>query len=259
MRFSLSWHATAVLRRHLDVFRQSFWVTAIPSFLEPLVWLIGMGYGLGMLMRGAFTDQEGITYLEFIAPGIAAGTVMTASAIECVVGSFVRLRFLKMYDAMLATPCSLEDIVTGDILYGTVKAFFQVGAIFLVMAALGLIQSWTVIAVPVFVGAAGFLFGAMGMCYCALIPEISWVDYFFALFMTPMFILSGAFFPLDAFPAWLQTAAWWVPLYHTVEPVRALTLGTAGVEIWTHLFWTLVAGVVFYVLAVRLMRRRLIS
>ncbi len=256
---SVSWLSVAVLRRHLDVFRESFLVSAIPAFIDPLIWLVGMGYGLGALMRGALPEAAGFSYLEFIAPGVAAGAMMTAPAIECVVGSFVRLRFQKLYDAMLTTPCSLEDVVTGDILFGTVKAFVQAAAIFLVMAGLGLVKSWEVAFVPVFAVAAGFLFGSMGLCYCALIPEITWVDYFFALFITPMMLVSGAFFPLDRLPGWLQTAAEWTPLYHTVEPVRALTLGLGDGHLAYHLAWTLAAGVVFYFLALRLMRRRLIT
>lgn len=256
---SVSPLSLAVLRRHLDVFRHSFFITAIPSFVEPLVWLVGLGFGLGMLMKPAMAGTEGFTYLEYIAPGIAAGAMMSGAALECAIGSFVRVRFQKLYDAMMSTPCSLEDIVTGDILYGVFKALFQATAIFIVMAVLGLIKSPLVLLVPVFAVAAGFLFGAIGLCYCAVIPEITWVDYFFALFVSPMFILSGAFFPLSQFPPWLQSFAAWLPLYHTVVPVRALTLGTADAHILINLLYTLLAGLFFYLLSIRLMRRRLIA
>lgn len=258
MVLSVSPLSLAVLRRHLDVFRHSFFITAIPSFVEPLVWLVGFGFGLGMIVKTGTGSTGGFTYLEFIAPGVASGAMMTGSALECAIGTFVRMRFQKLYDAMMSTPCSLDDIVTGDILFGIVKASFQAFAIFVVMAALGLIKSWMVVFVPIYAIAAGFLFGAIGLCYCALIPEITWIDYFFALFVTPMFILSGAFFPLEQFPGWLQSIAVWLPLYHTVAPVRALTLGLADFSIGWHLVYTLVAGFIFYLLAIRLMRRRLI-
>lgn len=252
--------AIAVLRRHLDVLRHTWIATTIPYMIDPLIWLVGMGYGMGTILGAGFAQRGGASYLEFIAPGVLATSTMIGPALETVVGSFVRCRYQKVYDAIVATPCTVEDVAAGDVLLGMVRAATQASAVLIVMAGLGLLNSWQVALAPLFILASGFMFSSIGLCYSALIPQINWVDFFFSLVLTPLYVLSGTFFPLDQFPAWYQKLAWFAPLYHIVTPLRALVLGTATPGmIAHHLVWVLVVGTFFFLLGMRLIRRRVLT
>lgn len=250
----VSHRAYYVFLRHRDVFVKTITTSLIPPFLDPLFYLLGMGYGLGSMI----SPIHGMTYVQFIAPALVASVMMTAPFFECTVGTFVRIEYQKTFDAMISTPLSTEDVVTGDIMYGAGRAMLQGTAILIVITLFGLVKSpWAILIIPLCF-LLGLVYGSMAMLYTSFIPAINYVDYFFTLIMTPMFIFAGTFFPVAQLPHWAQKAAWFMPLFHTVNITRALNIGDIG-AIWGNMLWMLICGLIFYALALWRMRHRLVK
>jgi lipooligosaccharide transport system permease protein len=249
----ISHRSFLVLARHRDVFFKMWKTSLIPPFLDPLFYLLGMGYGLGALIL----TVEGMSYPQFIAPGLIASVMMTAPFFENAIGSYVRLTYQKTFDAMVSTPVSIEDVATGELLYGACRAAIQGTSILIVVAAFGLVKSWLVVFIPLLCIFAGFINGAIALSYMTYMPAISYVDYFFTVLMTPMFLFAGTFFPVTQLPHWAQTAAYFMPLYHIVNITRALCTGTNLDTIPGDLIWLTVCGIMFYIFSLYRMNRRM--
>ena len=250
----VSHRAYYVFLRHRDVFFKTAATSLIPPFLDPLFYLLGMGYGLGSMI----SSIKGMSYVEFIAPALIASVIMSAPFFECTVGSFVRIEFQKTFNAMISTPVSIEDVVTGDIMYGAGRALLQGTAILMVITAFGLVKSPLVIFVIPLCFLLALIYGSIAMLYTSFIPAINYVDYFFTIIMTPMFLFAGTFFPVSQLPIWAQKVAWFMPLFHTVNIIRSLNIGHVA-AIWSDLLWMAVCGAIFYALALWRMRRRLVK
>ena len=247
--------ALKVLNRNLVVFKKT-WPTSIAfNIVEPLLYLAALGIGLGVMIE----DFEGMTYTQFIAPGIVATSAMWASAAECSYDSFVRMHFQKIYHAIVATPINLQEVVVGELLYGTFKSVLSGTVILIVIAALGLVLSPWALLVPFVLVLNGLVFAQVAMIWTGIVPKIDNFAYFFTLIVTPMFLFSGVFFPMDVLPEIVQTLAWLLPLYHIVVLLRSLTLGTVGPELIIHLLWLLVFIAAIFPLPQMLMHRRLIK
>jgi lipooligosaccharide transport system permease protein len=230
------------------------WKTSlIPPFLDPLFYLVGMGYGLGALV----IKIQGMSYAEFIAPALIASVMMTAPFFENSIGSFVRLTYQKTFDAMISTPVSIEDVATGELLYGASRAVIQATSILIVVAAFGLIKSWLVVFIPLFCLFAAFVNGTIALSYMTFMPAISYVDYFFTVVMTPMFLFAGTFFPVSQLPQWAQNVAYMMPLYHIVNITRALCTGQNLGTIPGDILWLTICGGIFYLFSLYRMNRRM--
>jgi lipooligosaccharide transport system permease protein len=250
---SVSYRSFRVLARNIDVFLKTWKTSVIPPFLDPLFYLVGMGYGLGALV----VKIEGMTYIEFIAPALIASVTMTAPFFENAVGSYVRLYYQKTFDGMVSTPVSIEDVATGEIFYGAMRALIQGVSILIVVMAFGLIKSPLAIFIPFFCVFAGFVNGSIALSYMTFIPSISYVDYFFTVVMTPMFIFAGTFFPITQLPIWAQKLAFFMPLYHIVNIIRALSTGTNLGTIPGDMLWLFICGAAFYVFSLWRMNKRM--
>jgi lipooligosaccharide transport system permease protein len=250
---NVSYRSIHVLGRNYKVFLKTWKTSIVPPFLDPLFYLVGMGYGLGALV----VKIDGVSYIEFIAPALIASVMMTAPFFENAVGSYVRLYYQKTFDAMIATPVSIEDVATGEILYGAFRALIQGVSILLVVAAFGLIKSPLVLFIPLLCVFAGFVNGAIALSYMTYIPTISYVDYFFTVVMTPMFIFAGTFFPISRLPDWAQKVAYMMPLYHIVNITRALCSGTNLSTIPGDLLWLFICGSAFYIFSLHRMNKRM--
>src|SRR5574341_51578 len=244
-----------VLLRHKDVFLMQAKTSIIPPFLDPLFYLVGMGYGLGALV----VNLNGMSYVQFIAPAIIASVMMTAPFFENTIGSFIRLKHQKTYDAMVSTPASIEDVVTGDILYGAFKSLIQGTSVFIVVALFGLITSWWGLLILPFCLIAGFMFASIAISYTAWMPDINYVDYFFVILMTPMFIFAGTFFPVSQLPGWAQKVAFFMPLYHVVNITRGLIVGNPSVSMLWDLLWMVVVTLIFYRVSLWDMKKRVLK
>jgi len=252
---SVNGWALKVLARNLIVFRKTWTTNLAFNIVEPLLYLAALGVGLGAMVEGI----EGMSYIQFVAPGVVATSAMWAAAAECSYDSFVRMHFQKIYHAIVATPINLEEVVVGELLYGTFKSLLSGTVILIVIAALGLVLSPWALFIPIVLILNGLVFSQIAMIWTGIVPKIDNFAYFFTLIVTPMFLFSGVFFPLDVLPRVLQQLAWLLPLYHIVILLRSLTIGLITFELLYHVLWLTLFILIIFPLPQMLMRRRLIQ
>ena len=249
----LSPRAFRVWQRNRDVFL-ALSRSEVPGLLaEPLLVLFAMGIGLGAYV-GLINGQE---YIEFIAPGVIAGYGMFSATFECTYGSFVRLDFQRTYDAIIATPLGVEDVVAGEIFWGGTRSFMTGCIILAIAAAFQLVPSFWAILVPVVAGLSGLMFASIALFVTSIVPAIYSFNFFFTLFITPMFLLSGVFFPLSRFPEIVQTLSWIAPLTPVAHLARGLFQGEFRLEMLLALGIIILWTVVFFSITLVTMRRRL--
>jgi lipooligosaccharide transport system permease protein len=230
-------------------------VNFFPPLVEALLYLFAIGMGIGSYVK----EIEGVPYMTFIAPAILAIAVMNSAFFECTYGSFVRMYYQKSFDAMIATPLSIDDVIAGELLWGDTRSVIYVVIMLPVLAVFNVISlPLAILAVPLaFLG--GLMFAGIAMCFTAITPGIDTLNYPSFLFITPMFLFSGTFFPLTVLPETVQVLAVAIlPLTQLVIITRSLTLSMLSPLFFYSLIWIIVVTAVFFVVAIRLMRRRLI-
>ncbi|MDF2875222.1 MAG: yadH [Sporomusa sp.] len=243
-----------IFARHMAVFRKIWFGNIMFNFIEPLLYLTAMGYGLGTFVQ----DINGLSYIQYIAPGMVASSAMFAASFECTYGSFIRLHYQKTFQAMLAGPVTVRDIVAGDIMYATFKSTLFGLVILTVITVLGQVQSWWALLIPLFLIIPGLTFSLLAICYTGITDNIDKFNYYVTLFLTPSYLFSGVFFPINSMPAWAQMLAWFNPIYHSVEVCRAMALGNINPGLLVHAGVLLAVALVFMPLSVRLLTKRLI-
>jgi lipooligosaccharide transport system permease protein len=257
-----------VWRRNADAFTKTIGVNFLPSLLEPILYLLAFGFGLG----GFIPEINGEPYINFIAPALVAISLMNGSFFECTYGSFVRMYYQKTFDAIVATPVSVEEVMAGELLWGATRATLNAVIVLVVVAVSSflvsppLITSPLLILIPVIGFFGGLLFSSIAMCFTAFAPNIDFFNYPTFLFITPMLFLSGTFFPLSSLPAAAQSIALAVlPLTQIVNVTRGAMTGTtetllglnAQVLIPLSVVWIAIVTVVFFVVSINLMKKRL--
>jgi lipooligosaccharide transport system permease protein len=216
--------ALRMWQRNATVGRKTFATSLTPRFLEAIAYLAIMGLGLGAYL----TTVDGVDYIDFIAPGVAAATVMFGAVIETTYNSFVRIHVRRVVEAVVTTPLSLADVVVGEYLWAATRAVVY-GVVFLiVMAAFGLVHSPLAILCPAVFLVGALTFAVLGMAYTAMVSNIEHFNILFTGIITPMFLFGGVFFPFSELPEWAQVVGWCLPLSHLAAATRELTLGDAG-------------------------------
>lgn len=248
-----------VWQRNRDVLLQLWKSEFVAQLLEPIFVILALGLGLGQFV----VLDNGQDYVQFLAPGILAMFPMFACVFECAWGSYVRLEMQGSYRAVMATPVSIDDIITGEILWGTTRAVMNASYILLVATLLTpwlhMVQSpLALLVIPASV-IPGLLFAAISICFASIARAMSQFTYFFNLIINPMFWFGGAFFPFDQLPAWAQTLGWFVPLAHVTSLYRGLLSGHLHFSMLADLAWLLLATAFFYMLALKGMQRRLVE
>lgn len=242
-----------VWQRNRDVFFRLWHSEAPGSLAEPIIVLLSMGAGLGAYVGLV----DGQTYVEYITPGIIAGYAMFSATFECTYGSFVRMEYQKTYDAIIATPLSVEDVIAGEIFWGATRSFMTGTIILGVAAAFQLVHSPWALLVPAVCFLQGVMFASIAAFFTSIVPAIYSFNYYYTLFITPMFFFGGVFFPLSSFPEIVRNLSWIAPLTPVVLLTRALVSG----GVYPGLIWTVVIialiGAVFFALSLVTMRRRL--
>ncbi|MDH7510654.1 MAG: ABC transporter permease [Methanolinea sp.] len=248
--------AWKVWRRNRDVFFKTYRVNFLPPFIEPVLYLLALGYGLGMFVG----DIGGVPYVSFIAPALLAISMMNASFFECTYSSFVRMYYQKTYDAMVATPLSIEDVIAGELLWGATRSLIYSSAMLVVLVAFGVVALPSSLLVIPFSFLAGLLFSGIAMCFTAVSPTIDTLNYPAFLFITPMFLFSGTFFPLSVLPGPIQVFAMAVlPLAQVVTVTRSLTLAELSPVLFLYsLAWIASVCTVLFFVSIHLMKRRLV-
>jgi lipooligosaccharide transport system permease protein len=256
--FDITRRFIKVWKRDLIVYQKIWKVNLLTPIFEPLLYLLAFGVGLGGLVGKVFYQQREVPYIEFITPGLLAVNVMYNAFFENTYASFVRMYYQKTFDAMLATPLSLEEVIAGEILWGATKAVIATIIMQTVISLFGLIHyPEGLMIVPVaFLG--GLTFGAIGMFCTGLTPSIDMFNLPIFLLITPMFLFGGTFFPVEHLPTWAQKVSLLFPLTHLVTTLRQLSFGLIQPGILRHLAVLLVMFLVFFPLSLITMRRRLI-
>ena len=245
--------ALRVWRRNLESWKRFAVSFFVANLGEPIFFLLAMGYGLGRFVA----DIGGVPYAVFLAPGIIASAAMNAASFETTFGSFTRMEEQHTYVAILATPCSVADIVAGDILWAATKSALAVCLIVVITAVFGLLPSPLALALLPVGFLIGLMFGGLGMVVTARSPSYDFFSYYFT-FISMMFLFAGVFFPLEGLPRWAQGLAWALPLTHAVRICRAFANGTPDVHLLGDFAWIAVVTAVVFVMAERLVRRRLL-
>ncbi|MFZ5631309.1 MAG: ABC transporter permease [Bacillota bacterium] len=240
----LSWPLVVkVFHRNLKVFGKTWKANLMFNFVEPVLYLWALGFGLGVYV----TRINGLSYIDFLAPALVASSAMFSTTYEMTYGSFTRMAFQKTFHGMVATPVGMDDVVMGEILYGTFKGVLY-GMVFLaVVAMFGVVKSPWVLLVPVPLALMVMGFSVLSLIWTSIAPNYDSFGYFFTLFISPMFLFAGVFFPVENLPPGIRFLPWITPLYHAVEVIRPLVLGQVSWSILGNLAWL----AVFVILTIR--------
>jgi lipooligosaccharide transport system permease protein len=227
--------AFAVWRRNTLVWRKLLGPSLIINFGEPFLYLLGLGYGLGLFIG----DMMHMPYLTFLASGILASSAMNIASFEAMFSVYTRMIPQRTYDAILATPVEVRAILTVAVL-------------------LGAVQSWTALWVLPIQFVVGLCFAGPALIMTALARGYDFFNYYVTLLITPMFVLSGVFYPVSSLPPVLQGMVQFLPLTHAVDLIRPLVAGQPVTNVALHLGVLLAYGLAGYLVAVKLVRRRLL-
>jgi lipooligosaccharide transport system permease protein len=247
--------AASVWLRNARVFSKLWRGALLPTFLDPFLYLLALGFGLGTYVA----HINGIPYKDFIAPGLIASAAMWSSAFETTYNVYFRMNELKLYDNVLSTPVEVQDLVAGDLAWSATRATVYGIVVLGVIAIFGLVSSWWALVIPPFVVLGGLCFSVIGYSFTTLIPKIDLYSYFFTLFITPMFLFSGLFFPFSKLPEWVHVVAWFMPLYHMVEITRGLATGPEFWSVVGNAAWLAAVTAVLFTIPVRALRKKLVA
>ena len=252
---ALSLRFLPVWRRNFLVWRKLFGASMLANFVEPLLYLFALGFGLGAFVG----EMQGMPYSVFLASGLICASAMNTATFEALFSAFTRMSHQQTWPGMLATPLIVDDIVLGEMIWAGTKSLVSVAPILAVAAALGLVHDLRALWVLPLVLLAGTCFAALALCVTAFAKSYDFFVYYFTLIITPMFLLSGTFFPLEAMPKAVQWGAQVLPLTHAVALVRPLMTGQPFPNLFPHLAVLLAYGGAGLYLSCILLRRRLMA
>jgi len=247
--------ALAVWRRNFLVWRKLMWPSLLFNFGEPLIYLVGLGYGLG----GFIGRMAELPYLTFLATGVLASSAMNTATMEGLYSVYSRMVPQQTYEGMLATPLTVDDVVAGEMLWCASKGLISSVAILIVAALMGAIDPTdSLYCLPVFL-LVGFCFAGPALMMAAMSRSFDFFAYYMTLVITPMFMLCGVFFPVTSLPPALQDIVFFLPLTHAVLLIRPLAAGLPVSDVALHVTVLAVYAVIGFYIAVLLLRRRLIT
>lgn len=254
----LSCRTFRVWQRNFSVYRRTWKISFLPPLLEPLLYILAFGVGLGVLVGELQYAGRQLSYTTFIAPALVSVAIMYNAFFECTYNSFVRMYYQKTFDALLATPLNLEEIILGEMLWAATKSMIAATLMATVISLCGFFSFPGALLVIPLAALGGLMFASIGMIFTALVPGIETFNLPIFLGITPMFLFSGTFFPLQNLPGWAQNVAQLLPLTHLVALVRGSTLHLWSGTLWLSLIYLLVATLILLPVAIALMVRRIV-
>src|SRR6186997_1766918 len=246
---------TGVLVREVVNFSSYWRSTTFSATVEPTIYLLAFGFGFGSLV----SSVGGYDYVEFVGTGTVATAVLFSSAFPGMFSTFVKYKFQRTYDAILATPVDTEELVTAEALWIAARAAVYGCVPMLVAIAFGPDPAWGMLLVPLIGWIAGFGWANFGISIAGYSKSFENFNYVISAVLTPLFLLAGSFFTLDGFPEWAQVLAAFNPLYQCVQLIRAAVFGNLG---WDDLFRVAVLvgfGLSVWRIAIRAMTKKLID
>jgi lipooligosaccharide transport system permease protein len=255
---AISWRFMRVWRRNLITYRRIWKVSFITPLLEPLFFITAFGLGFSGMIEGVSYGGATLSYTDYIAPALIASAVMNNAFFETTYASFVRMYYQKTFDGILATPISTEEVIIAEIVWAASKATAAATIMLLVLGGFGFVDlpQGLIILPLAFIG--GLAFASAGMFFTGIIPTIDMFNLPIFLFISPMFLFSGTFFPVSNLPAWAQPFALAFPLHHLVELFRTFCTGAHETPTWISLTYLPIFLLLFALLALVMMKRRLI-
>jgi lipooligosaccharide transport system permease protein len=248
--------ARYLIERNAVAARRS-WLMILSGFFEPLFYLFAIGVGLGRLVGDVETAGPAVGYATYVAPALLAASAMNGAVFESTFNIFFKLRYGKVYDAVLATPVEPRHIAVGEIAWSQVRGLLYATGFLTVMVVMGLVPSaWGALVLP---GALliGFAFGAVGMAATTYMK--SWQHFDLVTLVTlPLFLFSATFFPPDVYPAAVRPLLLLSPLYHGVALLRGLTLGAVDASTLGHVAFLVAMGAAGFAVASRRLGRLLL-
>jgi lipooligosaccharide transport system permease protein len=234
--------ARFLVERNIYVYRRT-WIVILSGFFEPLFYLGSIGFGLGALV-GSVNGPGGqqISYQLFVGPALLASAAMNGAIAEGTFNFFFKLRYNKTFDAILSTPLSAGDVAVGELVWALIRGGIYAVAFLLVMAVLGLVVSpWVLLSLPAAL-LIGFAFGAVAMAATSFMR--TWQDFDLVnLVILPMFLFSGTFYPIDAYPEAIRVVVQLTPLYQGVDLLRSLAVGHLDGGLLVHVAYLAIMGI----------------
>ena len=247
----------ALVARNFVVHRKVWWIFAT-GFFEPVFYLFSIGVGVGQLIEGFELNGQMVTYAAFVAPGMLAAAAMNGAIYDSTFGIFFKLRYEKLYDAVLATPMRPVNIATGELAWCLLRSGAYSGGFLLLMSGMGLVHSWWALLAWPATWLIGFAFAGVGMALTTFMK--SWQDFeYVQLAIIPMFLFSATFFPITAFDGMLRWVVEVTPLYRGVVLCRELTTGTLSWDSAMSVVYLLVLGAIGMLVVSRRLHKLLLA
>jgi lipooligosaccharide transport system permease protein len=242
-----------IWRRNLLVWKKMAATSVIGHLADPIIYLLGLGYGLGSLLP----HMEGAPYMVFLAAGTVCYSTMNSASFEALYSGFSRMHEQRTWEAIMNTPVRLDDIVLSEILWAASKSLLSGTAVLVVIWLLGLSHSPLLLWLFPLSLLVGLCFASTGLIMTALAPGYEFFMYYFTLVITPMMLLCGVFFPVTQLPEMLQSFAQLLPLTHAVDIARPLVNGVVPSSLWLHVAVLLGYAMFGFYVSLVLFRRRL--
>jgi lipooligosaccharide transport system permease protein len=242
-----------IWRRHFLVWRKIATTSVIGHIADPMIYLLGLGYGLGSLLP----QMGGTSYMVFLAAGTVCYSTMNSASFEALYSGFSRMHEQRTWEAIMNTPVTLDDIVVAEILWAATKSLMSGATVVLVIWLLGLSHSPLSLGLLPLALLVGLCFASIGMIMTALAPAYDFFMYYFTLVVTPMMLLCGVFFPVAQLPPFWQGVAQALPLTHAVNIARPLIIGHVPEGLMLHIAVLLGYMLIGFYVSLVLFRRRL--
>jgi lipooligosaccharide transport system permease protein len=255
----ISARSLRVWQRNRDVYLVTWKTNLVPPLLEPILYLVAFGAGLGVLVQSVPYRGEMIGYTAFIAPGLLATQAMFPAFFENSYNTFVRMYYQRTFDAIITTPLTLEDVMAGELLWGASKSAIGVAVMMVAISFFGLIHYPHGLVILPFSFLAGLFFAGLGLCFTGIVPAIDAFNFPIFLLVIPMFLFSGTFFPVELLPRWAQLLAEVLPLTHVARVMREACLGRLPASLLWDVLYLALTAVAVNVLGIHLMKRRLVK
>ena len=247
-----------MLERNVVALRRN-WIIIFSGFVEPVVYLLGIGFGIGSLIKNVpLGDGHSVSYAMCVAPALMASSAMNGAIYESTFNLFYKLRYMKTFEAVVSTPVGVEDATVGEVIWAIARgSVYSIGFV-VVMLALGLVASpWAIFAIPAAV-LVGFAFAALGAAVTTFVRQWQDLDTV-QLALQPMFLFSATFFPVTVYPPALRLLVEWTPLYRGIDLIRGLTTGAVGPAMLGDVVYLAVMGLIGVTIASLRLRRQLLK